>query len=41
VAAGARGIGIRSDLATDVELRDAGASEVVDSVADWVAGLLG
>jgi phosphoglycolate phosphatase len=41
VAAGARGIGIRSDLATDVELRDAGASEVVGSVADWVAGLLG
>ena len=41
VAAGARGIGIRSDLATDVELRDAGASEVVGSVADWVASLLG
>jgi phosphoglycolate phosphatase len=41
VAAGARGIGIRSDLATDAELRDAGASDVAASVADWVAGLLG
>jgi phosphoglycolate phosphatase-like HAD superfamily hydrolase len=41
VAVGARGIGIRSDLATDAELRDAGASEVVSSVAAWVAGLLG
>jgi len=41
VAAGARGIGIRTVLATDVELRDAGASDVVDSVAAWVAGLLG
>ena len=40
-AAGARGIGIRTDLATDVEPRDAGVSEVVGSVADWVAGLLG
>jgi phosphoglycolate phosphatase len=41
VAAGARGVGIRSDLATDDELRDAGASEVWGSVAAWVAGLLG
>jgi len=41
VAAGARGIGIRTDLATDIELRDAGASEVADSVAAWVARLLG
>ena len=41
VAAGTRGIGIQTDLATDVELRDAGASEVMGSVADWVAGLLG
>jgi len=41
VAVGARGIGIRTNLATDVELRDAGASEVVGSVAAWVAGLLG
>lgn len=41
VAAGARGIGIRSDLATDAELRDAGASDVAASVAAWVAGLLG
>ena len=40
-AAGARGIGIRTDLATDVELRDAGASEAVGSVADWVEELLG
>jgi phosphoglycolate phosphatase len=40
-AAGARAIGIRSDLATDAELRDAGASDVAASVADWVAGLLG
>ncbi len=41
VAAGARGIGIRTDLATEAELRDAGASDVAASVADWVAGLLG
>lgn len=41
VAVGARGIGIRSDLATDTELHDAGASEVMGSVADWVASLLG
>ena len=40
-AAGARGIGIRTDLATDVEPRDAGVSEVVGSVADWVEELLG
>jgi len=40
-AAGARGIGIRTDLATDAELRDAGASEVVGSVADWVEEILG
>ena len=40
VAAGARGVGIRTDLATDVELRDAGASEVWGSVAAWVAALL-
>ena len=39
VAAGARGIGIRTDLATDVELRDAGASEVAGSVAAWVERL--
>ena len=41
LAAGARGIGIRSDLATDDELRAAGASEVADSVAAWVEILLG
>lgn len=41
VAAGARGIGILTDLATDAELRDAGASEVAGSVAAWVADLLG
>ena len=41
VAAGARGVGIRTDLATEVELRDAGAGEVAGSVAAWVAGLLG
>jgi phosphoglycolate phosphatase-like HAD superfamily hydrolase len=41
LAAGARGIGIRSDLATDGELRAAGASEVADSVAAWVEVLLG
>jgi HAD superfamily hydrolase (TIGR01549 family) len=41
VAAGARGVGIRTDLAADVELRDAGASEVTGSVAEWVADLLG
>ncbi len=41
VAAGARGIGIRSDLATDGELLDAGASEVWGSVAAWVAGTFG
>jgi len=41
VAAGARGVGILSDLATQAELRDAGASEVAASVAEWVAGLLG
>ena len=41
VAAGARGVGIQTDLATDVELRDAGAREVWGSVAAWVAGLLG
>ncbi len=40
-AAGARGVGIRSDLATDAELRAAGASEVADSVAAWVEVLLG
>ena len=41
LAAGARGVGIRSDLATDGELRAAGASEVADSVAAWVDVLLG
>jgi HAD superfamily hydrolase (TIGR01549 family) len=41
VAAGARGVGIRTDLATDVELLDAGATEVWGSVAAWVAGLVG
>ena len=41
VAAGARGVGIRTDLATDAELRGAGASEVAGSVAEWVVGLLG
>jgi HAD superfamily hydrolase (TIGR01549 family) len=41
LAARARGIGIRSDLATDGELRAAGASEVADSVAAWVEVLLG
>ena len=40
-AAGARGVGIRSDLATDAELRAAGASEVAESVAAWVEVLLG
>jgi HAD superfamily hydrolase (TIGR01549 family) len=39
VAAGARGIGIRTDLATAAELRDAGAAEVASSVAAWVDGL--
>ena len=41
VAAGARGIGIRTDLATGAELRAAGASEAWGSVAAWVAGILG
>ena len=41
VAAGARGIGIRTDLATGAELRAAGASEVAVSVSAWVGGLLG
>jgi HAD superfamily hydrolase (TIGR01549 family) len=41
LAARARGVGIRSDLATDGELRAAGASEVADSVAAWVDVLLG
>jgi hypothetical protein len=40
-AAGARGIGIRTDPATDAEQRDAGASEVAGSVAAWVEELLG
>jgi HAD superfamily hydrolase (TIGR01549 family) len=39
VAAGARAIGIRTDLATADELREAGAHEVAGSVAAWVAGL--
>ena len=41
VAAGTRGIGIRTDLATDRELREAGAAEVAGSVAAWVDRLLG
>jgi hypothetical protein len=39
VAAGARGIGIRTDLATADELRGAGAHEVAGSVAAWVKSL--
>ncbi len=38
VAAGARGIGIRTDLATAEELLEAGADEVAGSVAAWVEG---
>jgi HAD superfamily hydrolase (TIGR01549 family) len=39
VAAGARGIGIRTELATESELRAAGATEVAASVFAWVASL--
>jgi phosphoglycolate phosphatase len=39
VAAGVRAVGILTDLATEAELRRAGASEVAGSVAAWVEGL--
>jgi HAD superfamily hydrolase (TIGR01549 family) len=39
VAAGTRGIGILTDLATEAELRAAGATEVAASVSAWVAHL--
>ena len=38
---GARGVGIVSIIGDRLELEAAGASEVADSVAEWVAALLG
>ncbi len=38
---GARGVGIVSIVGDRLELEAAGASEVADSVAEWVAALLG